>query len=67
MPDEEIREASIQHKWWKQVLGPYYHSFFDKMDTPRPTFSKVQHLKVWDSILARYGVSSQVAAVGIAL
>jgi hypothetical protein len=54
VPIEEVRLASIQHQWWKQTLGPFYHSFFDKMNNPRATFSKVQHLKVWDSILTTY-------------
>lgn len=36
------------------MLEVYYHSFFDKQNKPRTTFSKVQHLKVWDTLLSRY-------------
>jgi len=54
VPAEEVRLAKIQHQWWKDTLGPFYYSFFDKTNNPRPTFSKVQHLKVWDAILTKY-------------
>ena len=54
MPNEEIQLATQNYDWWRSILGPFYHSFFFTDNRPRQTFSKVQHLKVWDTILSRY-------------
>ena len=49
-----MKMSEREHGWWREMLGRYYHSFFTKQNQPRPTFSKVQHLKVWDALLSRY-------------
>jgi len=54
VPNSELMEASRQAQWWKEMLGPYYHSFFTKKNAPRKSFSKVQHLRVWDTLLGKY-------------
>lgn len=54
VPNEEIQLATQNYVWWRAILGPYYHSFFFTDNRPRKTFSKVQHLKVWDTILSRH-------------
>jgi len=54
VPDYEVKEAARNYNWWKKMLGDYYYSFFTKKNTPRDTFSKVQHLHVWDTLLSRF-------------
>ena len=54
VPDEELVLAKQQHQWWKEFLGPHYRGFFDSTNEPKVNFKKIQHLKVWDSLLTRY-------------
>lgn len=54
VPDEELVLAKQQHQWWKDFLGPHYRGFFDSTNEPKVNFKKIQHLKVWDSLLTRY-------------
>jgi len=49
-----LRQARAKTEWWRSMLGPYYYSFFNKQNVPRESFSKVQHLGVWDALLTRY-------------
>ena len=36
------------------MLGPHYRGFFDSNNSPKNNFKKIQHLKVWDTLLTRY-------------
>jgi len=56
VPQEELDLAKNNHKWWEQFLGPHYRAFFDALNdnTPKKNFKKIQHLKIWDSLLTRY-------------
>ena len=54
VPKDELQLATQNYVWWRSMLGPFYHSFFFTDNRPRNTFTKVQHLKVWDTLLSRY-------------
>ena len=36
------------------MLGPHYRAFFDALNTPKKNFKKIQHLKIWDTLLSTY-------------
>ena len=46
--------AKENHGWWKKMLGPHYRAFFDALNTPKQNFKKIQHLKIWDTLLTKY-------------
>jgi len=54
VPESEIALATKSFLWWKNILGPYYVSFFNANNKPRETFKKIQHLHVWDTLLTRF-------------
>eukprot|EP00090_Calanus_glacialis_P039043 TRINITY_DN67_c0_g1_i1.p1 TRINITY_DN67_c0_g1~~TRINITY_DN67_c0_g1_i1.p1 ORF type:complete len:574 (-),score=93.39 TRINITY_DN67_c0_g1_i1:129-1850(-) len=58
VPQEELDLARQNYKWWKTFLGPHYRAFFDALNepknTPKPNFKKIQHLKIWDTLLTKY-------------
>lgn len=55
VPEEDMKAAGNDYKWWKDMLGPHYAAFFNKTsNTPISNFKKIQHLKVWDTLLSRY-------------
>jgi hypothetical protein len=55
VPDQELKLAGARYQWWKDLLGVHYPAFFDdRTNTPKRNFRKIQHLKVWDALLARY-------------
>ena len=54
VPTDELDLAKRQHLWWKDFLGPHYRGFFDTSNNPKGNFKKIQHLKIWDSLLTRY-------------
>jgi len=52
---EEIELARKHHRWWKAMLGDYYHGFFSRdTNMPKKNFRKIMHLKIWDTLLTRY-------------
>ena len=54
VPPEELDLAKAHKTWWQDFLGPYYRGFFDATGTPKQNFKKIQHLKIWDTLLTRY-------------
>lgn len=56
VPQEELDLAKQNYKWWKTFLGPHYRAFFDALNdnTPKQNFKKIQHLKIWDTLLTKY-------------
>jgi len=54
VPAEEVKAVRSDPQWWTDILGVYYHSFFDKENNPRDNFKKIMHLKVWDTLLSKY-------------
>jgi len=54
VPEEELALAKENHGWWKKMLGPHYRAFFDALNTPKQNFKKIQHLKIWDTLLTKY-------------
>jgi len=54
VPPEEIELAKAHKSWWQDFLGPYYRGFFDATGSPKQNFKKIQHLKIWDTLLTRY-------------
>lgn len=50
--DEALAAQNFQ--WWKTLLGDYYPAFFNESNYPLPNFRKIQHVKVFDTILSRY-------------
>jgi len=54
VPPEELRLAKQNYQWWKQFLGQHYRGFFDGTNTPKSNFKKIQHLRIWDTLLTRY-------------
>ena len=66
-PPKEIENARLKdNHFWRELLGPFYHSFFysEQNDVQRGnqnfnrpnlgSFRKVQHLILMDTILERY-------------
>ena len=54
MPDDELDLAAKNYRWWQEFLGPHFRGFFDKNNKPKQNFKKIQHLKIWDTLLERY-------------
>eukprot|EP00091_Calanus_sinicus_P014765 TRINITY_DN3243_c0_g1_i3.p1 TRINITY_DN3243_c0_g1~~TRINITY_DN3243_c0_g1_i3.p1 ORF type:complete len:565 (-),score=165.35 TRINITY_DN3243_c0_g1_i3:132-1826(-) len=54
VPQEELDLAKRNYRWWKDFLGPYFGGFFDSSNTPKQNFKKIQHLKIWDTLLTTY-------------
>jgi len=56
VPQEELELAKRNYRWWKDFLGPHYRAFFDALNsnTPKKNFKKIQHLKIWDTLLTTY-------------
>merc|ERR1712013_735253 len=54
VPEEELALAKENFSWWKNMLGPHYRAFFDALNTPKKNFKKIQHLKIWDTLLSTY-------------
>lgn len=54
VPPEELELAKQNYSWWQDFLGDYYRGFFNAKNSPKPNFKKIQHLKVWDTLLSRF-------------
>jgi len=54
VPQDELDLAKRNYRWWKDFLGPYFGGFFDSSNTPKQNFKKIQHLKIWDTLLTTY-------------
>jgi len=54
VPQDELDLAKRNYRWWKEFLGPHFDSFFDSSNTPKQNFKKIQHLKIWDTLLDTY-------------
>lgn len=54
MPESELVLTKRNHRWWSNFLGPHYRAFFDQSNNPKSNFKKIQHLKIWDTMLTRY-------------
>jgi len=54
VPESELRLAKQNYRWWKSFLGPHFRAFFDGSNTPKKNFKKIQHLKIWDTLLNKY-------------
>jgi len=62
VPKEELDLAKRTYRWWKEFLGPHYEGFFDGSNTPKQNFKKIQHLKIWDTLLTKYPTMTVVWA-----
>jgi len=54
VPPEELELAKRNYRWWKEFLEDHYGGFFDSSNTPKDNFRKIQHLKIWDTLLTTY-------------
>jgi len=55
VPESELALAKQNYRWWASFLGPFYKAFFDEStNEPRKNFRKIQHLKIWVTLLTRY-------------
>ena len=54
VPQDELDLAKQNYRWWKDFLGPPFRGFFDSSNTPKQNFRKIQHLKIWDTLLTTY-------------
>jgi len=55
VPETELRLAKRNSNWWRNFLGPFYKAFFDDAtNIPKKNFKKIQHLKIWDTLLTKF-------------
>lgn len=63
VPDMDVRRAMNSATWWQEFLGIHYPAFFEERSgRPKRNFRKIQHVKVWDSLLSRYPDAKMVWA-----
>ena len=54
VPESEMKIASQQYMFWKDLLGEFYPAFFNRDQPKKSAFKKIQHLQLMDTIMKRY-------------